>query len=310
MKAGSNLEKVLESGGFAVTAELGPPKGADADDVREKIEMLRGNADAFNITDNQTAVTRLSSIAAGAMLIQAGMEPVIQIVTRDRNRIAIQSDVLGAAALGIKNVLCLTGDHQKFGNHPTALGVFDLDSMHLIAALKKMREEAKFISGDEMTVAPKLFIGAAANPFADPLEFRVIRLAKKINAGADFIQTQGVYDLERFGKWMEMVRDQGLHEKVDILAGIIPIKSVGMASYMKASVPGVIVTDEILARMKGAKKQGKKASQVGLEIAVETIQQVREIAGVRGIHIMAVAWEEAVSEIVNRAGLLPRPQIQ
>jgi len=272
--------------------------------------MLRGNADAFNITDSQTAVTRLSSIAAGAIMIQMGVEPVAQMVTRDRNRIAIQSDLLGAAALGIKNVLCLSGDHQKFGNHPTALGVFDLDSMHLIAGLKKMRDEGKFISGEEMTVAPKLFIGAAANPFADPLEFRVVRLAKKIAAGTDFIQTQGVYDLERFGKWMEMVRDQGLHEKVQILAGIIPIKSVGMASYMKSSVPGVIVPDEILSRLKGAKGEGKKASEVGLEIAVETIQQVKEIEGVKGIHIMAVAWEEAVSEIVERAGLLPRPQIQ
>lgn len=299
MKAGSNLEKILEKGEFAVTAELGPPKSANAEEVRKKAQILKDYADAYNITDNQTAIVRMSSISSAVIIKEMGLEPVMQIVCRDRNRIAIQSDILGASALGIKNILCLSGDHQKFGNHPESKNVFDIDSIQLINMLRKMRDEKKFLNGEEMDMEPRLFIGAAENPFADPFEFRVVRLAKKINAGADFIQTQAVYELERFKKWMKMVRDRELDKKVHILAGIIPIKSAGMARYMRDSVPGVIVPDDIVERMKNA-SDGKEE---GVKIAIEIIKQVSEIEGVHGVHLMAVAWEEIVPTIIERAGL-------
>jgi 5,10-methylenetetrahydrofolate reductase len=304
MKAGTNLEKVLTGGQFAVTAEAGPPKGTGAKVMQRKAETLRTCCDAVNVTDNQTAIVRMSSIAGCVLLKQQGVEPVMQMVTRDRNRIALQSDVLGAVALGIGNILCLTGDHQKFGNHPTAKGVFDMDSIQLISVLKKMRDEKKFISGEDISGEVPLFIGAAENPFADPFEFRVRRLAKKVKAGADFIQTQAVFDMARFTRWMEMVTDRGLDKQVHIIAGVIPIKAAGMARYMQTSVPGVSVPQAIVTRMEAA---GKNAKEEGLKIALETIEQIRAIPGVHGIHIMAVGWEEIVPEIVGKAGLLPRP---
>lgn len=303
MKSGSNLEKVLDSGKFAVTAELGPPKSADGEVIRRKADILRGFSDAVNITDCQTAIVRLSSIASAAILVDCGIEPVAQMTCRDRNRIAIQSDLLGAAALGAKNLLCLTGDHQKFGNHPEAKGVFDLDSIQLIALVKAMRDEKEFLNGEEMEVEPRFFIGAAENPFADPFEFRAIRLAKKVDAGADFIQTQIVLNVEKFAAWMEQVRRLGLHKKTYILAGVSPLKSVGMARYMKNNVPGMDVPDGLIERMKGA--EDPKAE--GIQICVDTINQVRKIEGVAGVHIMAIEWEEAVPRIVEKAGLLPRP---
>jgi len=306
MKAGSNLEKVLSNGGFAVTGELGPPKGADVSVIERKANLLKGNVDAINITDNQTAIVRMSSIAVGAILIRMGLEPNMQMVCRDRNRIAMQSDIFGAYALGIRNILCLSGDHQKFGNHPTAKNVFDLDSIQLIQAVKRMRDEHKVLSGDEIEGPPQMFIGAAANPFADPFEYRVIRLAKKVAAGADFIQTQCIYDMEKFERFMQMVRDRGLHKKVHILAGVTPLKSVGMAKYMKEKVAGMEVPDEIITRMKGAGKE--RAKEEGLNICVEQIQRLRQVEGVRGIHLMAIEWEDAVHTIVERAGLLPRPE--
>lgn len=303
-KSGSNLEKILTSGQFAVTAELGPPKSADGDVIRRKAEHLRGVADAVNITDCQTAIVRMSSIAAGAILIQEGLEPVIQMTCRDRNRIGIQSDLLGAAALGAKNLLCLTGDHQSFGNHPQSKNVHDLDSMQLISLVKGMRDEKKFQCGEEIEgVEPRFFIGAAENPFADPFEFRALRLGKKVAAGADFIQTQIVYNVEKFARWMEMVRELGLHEKVYILAGITPMKSAGMAKYMKNFVPGMEVPDGLIERISGA----ADAKDEGINIAVDIINQVREIKGIAGVHIMAIEWEEAVPVIAKRAGLLPRP---
>jgi len=305
MKAGTNLEKVLESGRFAVTAEAGPPKGTGAEVVREHGEVLQHCCDAVNVTDNQTAVVRMSSLAGCALLKQQGVEPVMQIVVRDRNRIAIQSDVLGAIALGIGNFLCLSGDHQKFGNHPSARGVFDIDSIQLIQTLKKMRDEKKFLCDEDISGDVPIFIGAAANPYADPFEFRVARLAKKIKAGADFIQTQAVYDVPKFARWMEMVCDRGLDKQVHILAGVIPIRSAGMARYMQSSVPGVSVPDEIIARLKGA----ESAKEEGLKIALEIIEQLKEMPGVHGAHIMAVGWEDAVPGIVERAGLLPRPEL-
>jgi methylenetetrahydrofolate reductase (NADPH) len=306
MKAGSNLEKILTTGQFAVTGELGPPKGAEVAIIERKAKLLKGNVDAINVTDNQTAIVRMSSIAVSALLKQMGLEPTMQMVCRDRNRIAMQSDIFGAYALGIRNILCLSGDHQKFGNHPTAKNVFDLDSIQLIQTVKKMRDEHKVLSGDEIEGVPQMFIGAAANPFADPFEFRVIRLAKKAAAGVDFIQTQCIYDMEKFERFMQMARDRGLHEKIFILAGVTPLKSVGMARYMKEKVAGMEVPDEIINRMKAAGKE--KAREEGLKICVEQIQRLKSIPGVHGIHLMAIEWEEVVHEIIERAGLLPRPQ--
>ena len=303
MKSGSNLERVLEEGHFALTAELGPPKGTSTEFVRRKAELLKPCCDAVNITDNQTAIARMSSMAACALVKQEGLDPVMQMTCRDRNRIAIQSDILGAVALGIRNLLCLTGDHQKFGNHPGSKNVHDLDSIQLIEVVRKMRDEAQFMSGDKISGGVPLLIGGAANPYADPFEFRVVRLAKKVKAGADFIQTQAVFEVKRFTKWMEMVRDKGLDQKVHILAGLIPIKSVAMARYMRDYVSGLMVPDELVERMENA----KDAKEEGVEIALEIIEQIKEIPGVHGIHIMAVAWEEVVPLIAERAGLLPRP---
>ncbi len=304
-KSGSNLEKLLKRGEFVVTSELGPPRGASREAVEKKAEILKGYADAFNLTDCQTAMVRLSSIAAGTILVNMGMEPIIQMTCRDRNRIAIQSDILGAAALGMKNLLCLTGDHQCFGDHPEAKGVFDIDSIQLLDIVRQMRDEKKFQSGEDIKVEPRLFLGAAENPFADPFKYRAIRLAKKIRAGTDFIQTQIIYNIEKFEEWMGLVRDMGLHKKVFILAGVTPIRSLGMAKYMKKNVPGMDVPDEIIKRLEGAEK--KKAE--GINICLEIIERVRKIEGVAGVHIMAIEWEDIVPEIVERAGLLPRPNL-
>jgi len=305
MEPVSRLQRVLEAGHFAVTSEVGPPKGTDPTVVTKKGTRLKDYCDALNVTDNQTAIVRLSSLAGCALLRQVGVETVMQIVCRDRNRIAIQSDVLGAIALGIRNFLCLSGDHQMFGNHPTAKNVFDLDSIQLIAALKKMRDEKKFLCGEDISGEVPIFIGAAENPYADPFEFRAVRLAKKVKAGAQFIQTQAVYDIPKFARFMEMVREGGLDREVHILAGIIPIRSIGMARYMQSSVPGVYVPEEVVNRMKGA----KVAKEEGIKIALEAIEQLRQVPGVHGIHIMAVGWEEeAVPALVEKSGLYPRPQ--
>jgi 5,10-methylenetetrahydrofolate reductase len=305
MKSGSNLERVLSEGHFAVTSEIGPPKGGSADFVRKTAEHIKGACDAMNVTDNQTAIVRMSSLAACAILRQLGIDAVMQMVTRDRNRLAMQSDVLGAVALDIRNLLCLSGDHQKFGNHPTAKNVHDIDSIQLAAMVKNMRDEGQFMSGDDISGDVPLFVGCAATPFADPFEDRVLRLAKKINAGADFIQTQAVFDVARFRKWMDMACEQGLHERAYILAGIIPMKSLGMARYMKKYVAGLMIPDELITRM----QQASDAKEEGVNIACELIDQIRDIPGVRGIHIMAVAWEEIVPEIVGKVGLLPRPRV-
>ncbi len=305
MKAGTNLEKILESGMFAVTAEAGPPKGASAAVVKRKVEQLRNCCDAVNITDNQTAIVRMSSLAGCIILKQQGLDPVMQMVVRDRNRLALQSDVLGAVAFGIGNFLCLSGDHQKFGNHPEAKGVFDLDSIQLIMTLKKMRDEKKFISGDDISGEVPLFIGAAENPFADPFEFRVRRLAKKVKAGASFIQTQAVYDVDKFATWMKAVTDAGLDKQVHIRAGVIPIRSVVIARDMRDYVSGRAMPDALVKRMEKA----ANAKDEGVAIALEIIDQLKEIPGVHGIHIMAVGWEEIVSVVVQRAGLTPRPVV-
>ena len=308
LKAGSNLEKILSAGRFAVTGECGPPKSADGRVIEEKAKILRGYVDAANVTDNQTAVVRVCSLAAAHTVQLNGVEAVMQMTCRDRNRLAMQADLLGAAPLGVRNILCLTGDHISFGNHPEAKGVHDLDSVSLIRMYKDMRDEKRFQCGEEMDVAPPLYIGCAENPFGDPLEFRALRLKKKVEAGADFVQTQCIFNVPRFKQWMEEVRALGLHQEVKILGGITPIKSAGMANYMKGSVPGMDVPQEIIDRIAGKDKGGPQQTE-GKKLAVEMIKELAEVEGVAGVHIMAIEWESAVPEIVEAAGLMPRPAV-
>ena len=312
----SNLYKVLAAGHFAVTGELGPPQSADASVIERKVKLLAGNVDAANVTDNQTAVVRMSSISVGTMMVNLGLEPIIQMTCRDRNRIAIQSDLLGAHALGIRNLLCLTGDHQSFGNHPQSRNVFDMDSVQLLQMVREMGN-GHFQSGDPLKgIAPQFFLGAAANPFGDPFDYRPYRLARKVAAGAQFIQTQLIYDVPKFAEYMKRAVDMGLHEKVKILAGVGPIRTAGAARYMATQVPGLSVPQEYVNRMRSATKglpREKRAARreawakEGINICVEIIQQVREIPGVAGIHIMAIEWEEAIASVCAQAGLLPRP---
>jgi len=302
----SKLQQLFEKGEFVVTGEIGPPKSANGSGIRHHAKELANYCDATNLTDNQTAIVRLSSIAAGAHVLQAGGEPIVQMTCRDRNRIAIQSDLLGAYSLGMRNVLCLAGDHQSFGNHPTSANVYDIDSIQLIRMVKRLRDEKVFMCGEAIKEdEPRFFIGAVANPFADPFEVRVLRLEKKINAGAQFIQTQIIFDIERFARWMELVRKRGLHERAYITAGVMPVKSAKVAGYMQKYVSGMIVPDEMVERLKKAEDQQAEA----VELCVEQIRQIMNIEGVRGIHVMAVGWEEIVPTIVEKAGLLPRPKI-
>jgi len=300
----TRLEKALYTTHFAVTAELGPPKNADAKVIRAKGELLRDCADALNITDNQTAIVRMSSIAGAQLLIERGIEPVIQMTCRDRNRIAMQSDLLGAHALGVRNVLCLTGDHMVGGNHPEARKVFDLDSTNLIAMVKGMNE-GKFQCGEELKPAPQFFIGAVENPFAPPYEFRPFRLKKKIDAGAQFIQTQMIFNIARMKEFMARVCELGLHERAFILAGVGPLKSPGMARYMRDNVAGMELPDELVKRMEGTAKDKWRAE--GINICVEIVEQLKDIPGIAGVHIMCIEWEEAAPKIVAQAKLLPRP---
>ena len=303
MKSGSNLEKLLAAGHFVVTAELGPPKSANREFIEKKAALLAGCADAVNITDNQTAIVRMSSIAAGRIVVEQGLEPVIQMTCRDRNRLMLQSDILGAYALGIKNVLCLSGDYPCFGNHPTAKTVYDIDSLQLVRTVKIMRDDKRVLGGDTIKTEPRMFIGAASNPFASPHEYRVMRLAKKVAAGADFIQTQCIFEVDRFRSFMESVREAGLHEKTFILAGIMPVRSHRALEHINQSVPGFRAPEEYVTRL----KEAEDPAEEGIRLAVELIEQVRSIEGVAGIHLMAMMWEEAVATIVERAGLLPRP---
>lgn len=296
----SNFEQVLSEGRFVITAEIGPPKGADAKKIQEKAELVRCCADAFNVTDNQTAVVRMSSLASCVILMQMNLEPIMQITCRDRNRIALQSDILGAAALGIRNILCLTGDHQSFGNHPAARGVFDVDSIQLLQIIKNMRDKGSFQSGDLLLAQrPCVFLGAGANPYADPFEFQVDRLRKKIDAGAEFIQTQSVYNIEKFSRWLDDARAEGLDKKVHILAGITPLKSIKMAERMKFHVPGTDVPDQVYMRIKNASDPAKE----GYQIALETLLELKNLSGIHGIHVTALFWEEIIPVLLKDAGL-------
>ena len=307
MKTESKLEKIVAAGHLAVTSECGPPRGAKFDEVVTKSKYLEGIVDAVNVTDNQTAMVRMSSLAASVIIKQQGLNPLFQVTCRDRNRLAMQADIIGAYAFGIDTMLCLSGDHTKFGDHPMAMNVHDIDSMQLIQMVRDMRDKGIFQGGAEIKGAPKMFIGAAANPFADPFELRVMRLAKKIAAGADFIQTQCIFNVDKFEQWMEGVRAKGLHKKCYILAGVTPCKSLGAARYMASKVPGMDVPKEIVDRMASVPKE--KQAEEGVTICVETIERLKKVEGVAGFHIMAIEWEEKVAEICERAGLLPRPQV-
>lgn len=320
LKSGSNLERVLAAGHFAVTGELGPPRSINKEFVTKRIDMMKDHVDAANLTDNQTGIVRLSSIATGILLAQNGLEPVIQMTCRDRNRLAIQSDLMGANIHGVRNVLCLSGDHQSFGNHPGAKNVHDVDSMQLIRMVRDMRDENRFQCGEEIKGGgPRLFIGAAASPFSSPIEHRPLRLAKKVIAGADFVQTQMIFDMGQFREYMKRVVDLGLHEKVSILAGVGPLKSTPMAKFLNDQVPGIVVPDDCMRRMEGAVKGVDSDDKIamrdawraeGIKLCVEQIQEVREIEGVAGVHIMAILWEAAIAPIVEAAGLYPRPVVE
>ncbi|MCP4221475.1 MAG: methylenetetrahydrofolate reductase [bacterium] len=303
---------MLEAGHFALTGELGPPKGADADNVRKKAGYLKDVVDAVNITDNQTAIVRMSSLASSVIVQQEGLEAVMQITSRDRNRLAIQSDVLGAYAMGIRNILCLSGDHQAFGNHKTAKNVFDVDSIQMLQMLRDMRDEKKFACGDEIKNTkkgpykePRIFLGAAANPFGDPMEFRIIRLIKKINAGADFIQTQSIYDMERFKIWLSEICERGLHERAYILAGVTPLKSVKMAEVMRDYVPGMKIPEAIIQRL----RDSDAPAEEGKKIAIEQMEELKQLPGLSGIHLMVIGGEKSAPGLAKAAGFHPRPEL-
>jgi len=304
VKSGSKLERLLTAGEFVVCGELGPPQHADPEAVRKKCQNFAGFVDAVNLTDNQSAIVRMSSICSAILVMQAGLEPVIQMTCRDRNRLAMQSDILGAAGFGIKNILCLSGDHMTTGNHPQAKGVYDMDSISLIAMVKAMRDDQVFQCGEEIKVEPRVFIGGAANPFAEPFEWRVKRLEKKIQAGADFIQTQAIFDMQRFEEFMKEVRERELHKQVFIIAGVLPARSAKALGYMKDEVPGMRVPEEFLKRMESAEDQKEE----GVNICAELIRRIRDVEGVAGVHIMPVMWESITPTLVERAGLLPRPE--
>jgi len=291
------LRDAIDSGRFIVTGELGPPLGASPDLVRKKAGHFR-TVDAVNVTDNQSGIVRQSSIAAAALLLDEGLDPIVQMTCRDRNRIALQSDVLGAAALGVKNLLLLTGDHMTMGNQPEARPVFDLDSVELVAMVNGMRS-GRFMNGDEIKRPPDVLLGGAANPFAEPMGLRFIRIAKKVEVGAEFIQTQAVFDLARFRRWMDGVRDLGLHERVKILAGVLPTRSARALEYMRDEVAGMVIPDEVIRRMAGADDPAEE----GVRLACELIGELREVDGVAGVHLMPVMWEKITPRIVEEAGL-------
>jgi methylenetetrahydrofolate reductase (NADPH) len=303
--ADSHLQAVLQRGRFAITAEIGPPRGANIAPIRRKAKLLRDWIDAANVTDSQSAVVRMPSWAGCLVAMQEGVEPVMQLQCRDRNRIALQSDLLGAAALEIPNVLLLTGDHPRFGDHPDAKPVFDLDSIQLIWTARTMREQRKLLSGRDLKPAPDWFIGAVENPFAPPLKWRAERLGKKIAAGAQFCQTQFVYDVNIFRRWMQQVRDLGLDKRCFILAGVGPVKSLRALEHMRQEVPGMYVPDDIVRRLRSV--PADRVAGEGIQICSEIISEVKAIPGVAGVHVMAFNWEDAIPEILERAGLARRP---
>ena len=294
------LERVLRRGEFAVTAELNPPDSADPEDVYDRVAPFEGWVDAINAVDASGANCHMSSVGICALLTRMGYAPVLQVACRDRNRIAIQGDILGAAAMGVANVLCLTGDGVQAGDQPGAFPVFDLDSISLLETARIMRDQGRFLSGRKITSPPHLFVGAAANPFAPPYDFRPLRLAKKVQAGAQFVQTQYCFDVPLFRTFMQRVRDLGLAEKCFVLAGVGPLASARSARWIRANVPGIHIPDAVIARLEGAEDQKRE----GKRICIEIMQECREIPGVSGVHVMAYRQEELVAEIVHESGVL------
>jgi len=304
----SRLAQVLQQSEFALTAEVAPPVGPNRGAVERQIERLRGYADAYNVTDNQAARVHTSSLAVSIMLRQAGLEPILQVTCRDRNRLGLQADLLGAAMFGIANVLALSGDAPIWGDHPQCKGVFDIDSVNLVRVMRMMRDDQVFENGETIPkIAPDFFVGAVANPFAPPYDYRPVRLAKKVAAGAQYIQTQLVYNVDRFREYMKRVVDLGLHEKTAILAGVGPIRSIRAAEYMANEVAGMDVPDRIVKRLRGLDKE--RQMDEGVAICLEIAEEVRQIEGVRGLHIMAVSWASIIPELVERLGLHPRPDV-
>ncbi|MDG6229651.1 MAG: methylenetetrahydrofolate reductase [Candidatus Thermoplasmatota archaeon] len=303
----SNMfQELLKQNDFVITAEVGPPKGSDPIKFLEKASHLKGYADAFNVTDNQTAVVRLSSFAGSILLQRNGLQPILQMSCRDRNRIALQSDILGASALDITNILFVTGDHQTMGNHPNAKGVFDIDSIQLIQLAKQLRDKGLFQNGEEIKQGrPEIFIGGVCNPFATPYWYRIQRLEKKADAGAEFIQTQSVFDIQRFASFMDMVIEQGLHKRLFILAGITPIKSKKMLDRMKYHVPGVDIPDEIYTRLASALDFVHES----ITLTLDLMEQIKKMKGISGVHITALFWEDIIPLLVKESGCYPRPTI-
>ena len=304
LRVGSRLERVLRSGRFAVTAELNPPDSADPQSVYDRALVLASVCDAINATDASGANVHMSSLAVCALLTRAGYEPVLQMSCRDRNRIALQGDLLGAAALGVRNVLCLTGDGVQSGDQPQAKPVFDLESITLLRTARVLRDEGRFLSGRVLEAAPKLFLGAAENPFAPPLDFRPLRLAKKIEAGAQFIQTQFCFEVAQLERFMAGVRELGLHEQAFILVGVGPLRSASAAEWMRTHIPGVVIDDSVIRRLRSVPPD--RQAEEGKRLCIEIIQQVQAVPGVSGVHLMAFRQEELVAEIIEEAGLLPR----
>jgi methylenetetrahydrofolate reductase (NADPH) len=301
--AGGSLRAALHAGRFAITAEIGPPRDADPDHIGRKADLLRGWVDAANVTDNQGANVRLSSLAGSLLVQRSGVEPVMQLTCRDRNRIALQSDLLAAGALGIPNVLLLTGDHPRFGDHPEAKPVFDLDGVQLTWVARTLRDDGTLMSGRDVKARPHWLIGTVENPFAPPTSFRARRLAKKVAAGAEFAQTQFVFDIEMFARWMADVRGLGITRHCGILPGVGPIRSLRVLEFMKTKVPGIHVPDHVERRLRGV--PGDKVAAEGTDICVETIRELAGIAGVSGVHIMAFGREQDIPEIIERAGIRP-----
>ncbi len=305
MKSAARLERVLRSGQFAVTAELNPPDSSDPEAIYARAAPLAGVCDALNAPDASSARAHMSSLGLAALLASRGYDVVMQLACRDRNRIALQGELLAAPALGVHSVLCITGDGLQAGDHPQARPVFDLDSIQLLSTARIMRDQGHYLSGRALDTPPRLFLGAAENPFAPPYDFRPLRLAKKVEAGADFFQLQFCFDLPRFEQFMQGVRDLGLHERAFILAGVGPLRSVQSAEWMRSHIPGVVIPDEVIRRLQGV-PTGQQAEQ-GKRLCVEIIQQVRQILGVHGVHVMAFHDEALAAEIIEEAGLLPRP---
>jgi 5,10-methylenetetrahydrofolate reductase len=307
MKTKSNLARILNKGEFAVTAEISPPQNTQSDTIRKNINLIKGYVDAFNVPDGQAAVVAMASWAVCLVGIEEGLDAIVHMTCRDRNRIALQMDILAVSAFGVNNILCLSGDPINFGNHPNAKPVFDLDSIQLISMVKQLRDERKFDNGELIVgTEPRFFIGAAVNPFTQPLESGIDRLKEKVAAGADFVQTQPIYNIEGFKKWMELVREKGLHKELGILAGITPVLSLAAARYMKTKVPNMDIPDRIIERLKNARNK-EEAAEEGIKIAVETINQLKEIEGVAGVHIMTLQREDLIPKICNAASLYPRP---